>query len=83
MSEPIDFYYDFVSPYSFFAFAQRDEVSARTGRALNLKPVHVGGIMERVGNVPTSITCKAKRQYLGQDIARWAGKLRIPVRPQP
>lgn len=83
MSQPIDFYYDFISPYSFFAFAQRDELRARTGRALHLKPVHVGSIMQRVGNVPTSITCQAKRQYLGHDVARWAGKLKVAVSSHP
>jgi 2-hydroxychromene-2-carboxylate isomerase len=79
MSEPIHFYYDFISPYSYFAFAQREEIRARTGQELLLKPVCVGDIMKEVGNVPTSITCKAKRVYLGQDVARWAQKLRVPV----
>lgn len=79
MNEPIHFYYDFISPYSYFAFAQRDAIRARTGRELHLKPVYVGNIMKQVGNVPTSITCKAKRTYLGQDVARWSQKLRVPV----
>jgi 2-hydroxychromene-2-carboxylate isomerase len=79
MSEPIHFYYDFISPYSYFAFTQRDEIRDRTGRELHLKPVYVGDIMKQVGNVPTSITCPAKRAYLGQDVARWAQKLRVSV----
>ena len=83
MNSAIDFYYDFVSPYSYFAFAQRDEVRSRTGRPLDLKPVYVGAIMKEVGNVPTSITCKAKRAYLGQDVVRWAKKLCVPVQSHP
>ncbi|OYY90797.1 MAG: hypothetical protein B7Y45_06320 [Sphingomonas sp. 28-66-16] len=83
MSPPIDFYYDFVSPYSYFAFAQRDEVRSRTGRTLDLKPVYVGAIMKEVGNAPTSITCKAKRAYLGQDVGRWAVKLGVTVLSHP
>ena len=83
MTSAIDFYYDFVSPYSYFAFVQRDEIRARSGRTVELKPVHVGAIMKEVGNIPTSITCKAKRAYLGQDVARWARKLRVPVQSHP
>lgn len=83
MTTPIEFYYDFISPYSYFAFAQRDEIRARTGRELRLRPVSVGMIMKAVGNVPTSVTCKAKRRYLDQDLTRWVRKLGIPFAPHP
>lgn len=83
MSIPIELYYDFVSPYSYFAFAQREQIRAKTGRFISMKPVYVGDIMKQVGNVPTSITCKAKRRYLGHDVARWARKLRVPLMSHP
>lgn len=83
MKTPINFYYDFVSPYSYFAFSQRDEIRQRTGRELRLCPVTVGKIMEIVGNVPTSITCKTKRAYQGQDVIRWVEKLQIPFALHP
>ena len=83
MSGSIAFYYDFVSPYSYFAFAQRKEIASRTGRKLDLKPVSVGMVMDEVGNVPTSITCKTKQMYLGQDVARWVAKLRVPFQSHP
>ena len=83
MSGPIAFYYDFVSPYSYFAFAQREAIASRTGRILDLKPVSVGMVMDEVGNMPTSITCKTKQMYLGQDVARWVAKLRLPFKSHP
>lgn len=83
MTKAIQFFYDFVSPYSYFAFSQREEISNRTGRQIELRPVSVGMVMDRVGNVPTSITCKAKRAYQGQDVARWAGKLKVPLALHP
>ncbi len=83
MSQDIRFYYDFVSPYSYFAFSQRDEIARRSGRALDLRPVTVGAIMKEVGNVPTSITCKAKRAYLGHDMMRWVRRLQVPLTPHP
>lgn len=83
MKKPIYVYYDFVSPYSYFAFSQRDKIRERTGRELRLRPVTVGKIMEIVGNVPTSITCKTKRAYQGQDVMRWVAKLQIPFAIHP
>lgn len=83
MSQAITFYYDFVSPYSYFAFCQRKTIAAQTGRALVLKPVVVGKIMEATGNVPTSVTCQAKRNYAAQDMVRWARKLDVPVNLHP
>jgi 2-hydroxychromene-2-carboxylate isomerase len=80
---PIAFYYDFVSPYSYFAFSQRTEIEQRTGRSVELKPVSVGMVMDEVGNVPTSITCKTKQAYLGQDVARWVSKLGVPFASHP
>ena len=83
MSGSIAFYYDFVSPYSYFAFDQREEIASRTGRKLDLKPVSVGMVMDKVGNVPTSLTCKAKRAYQRQDVMRWVRKLGVPLSIHP
>ncbi|OBX17701.1 hypothetical protein A9995_15045 [Erythrobacter sp. QSSC1-22B] len=83
MSEPIKLYYDFVSPYSYFAFGQRADIEQRTGRRVELLPVAVGMVMEKVGNVPTSLTCKAKRTYSGQDVARWVARLGVPFAVHP
>lgn len=83
MSEPIKLYYDFVSPYSYFAFGQREQIQHKTGREIVLRPVAVGAVMEKVGNVPTSLTCKAKRAYSGQDVARWVAKLGVPFAVHP
>ncbi|MCA3150872.1 MAG: DsbA family protein [Rhodocyclaceae bacterium] len=83
MNAPINLHFDFVSPYSYFAFSQREAIEERTGRRVVLRPVLVGAIMAEVGNVPTSVTCKAKRTYLTHDLARWAKRLRVPVQPHP
>jgi 2-hydroxychromene-2-carboxylate isomerase len=83
MSQPIIFYYDFVSPYSYFAFSQLDMIRAKTRRAVVLKPVSVGKIMVATGNVPTSVTCQAKRHYAAQDLGRWARKLSVALNLHP
>jgi len=37
--------------------------------------------MDRVGNVPTTITCAAKGRYARMDLARWAGRYGITLNP--
>lgn len=39
--------------------------------------------MQKVGNVPTSITCKPKSAYLGKDLARWVALYRVPFQRHP
>ena len=37
--------------------------------------------MEKVGNVPTTITCAAKGRYARNDLARWAHRYGITLNP--
>lgn len=83
MTAPIVLHYDFVSPYSHFAFAQRETIRNRSGLDLAFRPVDVLKVMDLVGNVPTSVICPPKRAYLGQDLARWSRKLGVPVVMHP
>jgi 2-hydroxychromene-2-carboxylate isomerase len=83
MSEDVTLYYDFVSPYSYMAFTQIKGLEERTGAKVHLRPVAVGAVMKRTGNVPTSITCEAKRNYAAQDLGRWAMRYGVPIKPNP
>lgn len=73
MSQPIEFFYDFRSPYSYLAFTQI------TGSDLTLRPINVLKVMEKVGNVPTTITCAAKGRYARTDLARWAKRYGVTI----
>jgi 2-hydroxychromene-2-carboxylate isomerase len=79
VSKTVRFYFDFVSPYSYLAATQIEALAERTGAAIDYRPIHVGTLMTRVGNRPTSIECAAKRNYSMGDLARWAKRLQTPV----
>ena len=83
MSRVVRFYFDFVSPYSYLAATQVEALAERTGATLDYRPIHVGTLMARVGNRPTSIECAAKRNYSMSDLARWAKRLGVPVVMNP
>ncbi|GLV24687.1 DsbA family protein [Sphingobium sp. TomTYG45] len=77
MPATIEFFYDFRSPYSYLAFTQLRELDA----AIDFKPMKVLTVMEKVGNVPTTLTCVAKGAYARTDLGRWAQRYRIPINP--
>ena len=54
MKQQVELFYDFRSPYSYLAFTQLREMNVN----LVLRPMQILKVMEKVGNVPTTITCK-------------------------
>lgn len=77
MARLVEFFYDFRNPYSYLAYAQLREMSTE----IALRPMNVLGLMEMVGNVPTSVTCAAKGRYVRADLARWCERSAIVFNP--
>mgnify|MGYP006078063685 CR=1 FL=1 len=61
MSKPIDFYFDFVSPYSFISFQQIKLLKFKENFAFRLKPILLGGLhnLHKI-TAPAFIPAKAK-----------------------
>jgi 2-hydroxychromene-2-carboxylate isomerase len=77
MKQQVEFFYDFRSPYSYLAFTQLRVMDVD----LVLRPMQILKVMEKVGNVPTTIICKAKGQYARTDLGRWARRYGIALNP--
>lgn len=77
MTQRIEFFYDFRSPYSYLAFTQLRELEVD----IALRPMKILTVMEKVGNVPTTITCAAKGRYARTDLARWARRYGLTLNP--
>jgi 2-hydroxychromene-2-carboxylate isomerase len=77
MTQHVEFFYDFRSPYSYLAFTQLRQMDV----TIVLKPMQILKVMERVGNVPTTITCAAKGRYARVDLGRWAQRYGVPLNP--
>ncbi len=67
----IDFYFDVVSPYSWFAFEQLLDAAHQSFYKARLIPFFLGGVMQATGNVPPA-TLPARGVYLMTDIQRTA-----------
>ena len=61
MIKPFDFYFDFVSPYSFLAHKQVRNIEKKEGVKIRYKPILVGGLHNLHGiKAPAFIPAKAK-----------------------
>ncbi len=79
MSAKVEFFYDYVSVYSYLANSQLSELS---GAQIVYRPMFLGAVMEATGNRPPG-TVKAKGKYLRTDIARWVERYSLPFKMNP
>ena len=76
MIRSFDFYFDFISPYSYLAHKQIRGIERKKNIQINYKPILLGGLHKLVGiTVPAFITSKAK--FMIRDCKMVAKKLNI------
>ena len=79
----VDFFFDFISPYTCMARTQLDGIADRTGAKFKTWPMHLLNLMKIVGNSPTTVLCKNGLTYAGQDISRLCARYRVPFQSNP
>ena len=78
MPQDVDFFFDFVSPYTYLAQTQLASLAERTGARFRLWPMHLLNLMKQVGNAPTTVLCANKLKYATRDIGRWVSRYGVP-----
>ena len=83
MAEPIDFYFDFSSPYGYLASTEIDALAARHGRSVTWRPFVLGAAFKVTGQ--RALTEQPLRgDYARRDFARSARLLGVPFKmPEP
>jgi 2-hydroxychromene-2-carboxylate isomerase len=79
MANPIDFYFDFSSPYGYLASTQIDELAAKHGRGVTWRPILLGAVFKITGGQPLP-TIPLKGSYAAHDMARTARRFKVPFR---
>lgn len=79
MSNPIDFYFDYSSPYGYLAAMKIDDFAARHRRVVNWKPILLGAVFKVTGGQPLP-SLPLKGDYAKRDIARSARFHGIPLK---
>jgi 2-hydroxychromene-2-carboxylate isomerase len=77
MADPIDFYFDFSSPYGYFAAMRIDDFATRHQRQVRWKPYLMGAAMQITGAQPL-VMRDMVRDYVAIDLARTARLYAIP-----
>jgi 2-hydroxychromene-2-carboxylate isomerase len=72
MKAPIDFYFDFSSPYGYLGSQRIEALAERHGRTVSWKPYLIGAAFKVSGAKPLTEFGPAKRDYAVRDFARSA-----------
>jgi 2-hydroxychromene-2-carboxylate isomerase len=76
-AETIELYYDYVSPYAYFAHAGITALAARHGLALRRRPMLLWAVLQ-AQNIEPPLQRPAKRLYLRHDMVRSAAFYGLP-----
>jgi 2-hydroxychromene-2-carboxylate isomerase len=79
MANPIDFYFDFSSPYGYLASTKIDEIAAKHGRSVTWRPVLLGAMFKITGGQPLP-TVPLKGSYATHDMTRTARLMSVPFK---
>lgn len=77
MSEPIEFYFDFSSPYSYIAAEVIDGLAEKYGRKVKWRPMLLGVVFQKTGQ-PLLVNVPLKGEYSMRDFARSARYHGVP-----
>ncbi|MGV3553429.1 DsbA family protein [Rhizobium sp.] len=77
MAGKIIFYFDFASPYAYFALDRIEEIGKAAGREVEWRPVLIWAIFRALG-IATPTDVEAKRDYMFADMKRSAEFFGMP-----
>ncbi len=78
----IEFFFDPISPYAWLAGSRLDELEARTGQTIVVRPILFAGLLKAHGHLgPAEIP--AKRRYTFRDVMRRASNYGLTLQGPP
>ena len=80
MPPTLEYFFDYVSPFSYLADSQLPAILQRTGAEIQYRPFLLGGVMKASGNSPP-FSVPAKGRYTATDTQRWAKRYGVEVNP--
>jgi 2-hydroxychromene-2-carboxylate isomerase len=79
MASPIDFYFDFTSPYGYLASTRIDDLAAKYQRETVWRPMLLGAVFKIAGTAPLP-SVPLKGEYSLRDMPRFARLLQVPFK---
>lgn len=78
MAQPVQFYFDFVSPFGYFASLRIDELASRYAREVEWTSMLLGVSVLKVMGLPPIVELPMKGPYIVNDALRYARQHRVP-----
>jgi 2-hydroxychromene-2-carboxylate isomerase len=76
---PIDFWFDFISPYGYLASLRIDELAARHGRTVDWHPLLLGVTVLKVMGLKPLMDTPLKQDYIPREIQRYARRHGVTI----
>lgn len=84
MSDAIEYWFDFVSPYAYIASQSIEALAAKYGRAVNWRPMLLGAMFKNTGSMPLTMRPPVMATYFKHDFQRSARYAGVPYHmPEP
>ncbi|MBI5275628.1 MAG: 2-hydroxychromene-2-carboxylate isomerase [Burkholderiales bacterium] len=79
MPAPVQFYFDFISPYGWFASKRVEDIARRHGREVDWNPMLLGVSVLKVMGLKPLLDTPLKGEYVRRDVRRTARKLGLAL----
>lgn len=83
MSINIDTYFALNSPWAYLGNARLEEIAARRGCSVTMKPTKFAEVFSQTGGVPLAKRSPARKAYRMMELKRWREQLNIPILLEP
>jgi 2-hydroxychromene-2-carboxylate isomerase len=77
MSQQVEFFFDYGSPFSYLADTQLAALAQRRGATIVYRPMLLGAVLKETGNA-SPMAVPAKGRYMGVELQRWARHYGVP-----
>ncbi|MFQ5581276.1 MAG: 2-hydroxychromene-2-carboxylate isomerase [Mariprofundaceae bacterium] len=77
---PLQFWFEFASPYTYIAAERIEKLAASTSITVAWEPFLLGPVLQALGSKPPAEAQPWKVPYMWRDIERLCGKYNLPVR---
>ena len=83
MAKTVDYYFTLTSPWTYLGSARFEEMAARHGAEIRVKPVNYGTVFPRTGGLPLPKRAPERQAYRLMELKRWRAYLDIPLNLHP
>ena len=83
MAKVVDYYLTLISPWAYMGSPRFEEIVARHGAEVRVKPVDYGAIFPRTGGLPLAKRAPERQAYRLMELKRWPARLDMALNLHP